>query len=200
MRKNIVIILAGIILPIILQSGSKPPYPGSISSKKENCTSYNATYTFTNIHAWGDQLINTTAIHSLSEFLSMGCSVNVTVKSVRTCDYSWSHTYNSADQKIFGSTVHEIKLPNSFDYTITVKIESSCVYDNYLGKSVKLVWTKTVNSSENNNSTELGYPTKADCASTRTSSGRSVVVSDYQSSGRVASSINREMMLQEAIY
>lgn len=201
MKRNIIIILGALVLFVILQSMSKPSNPGFIPPKKEGCTAYDATYTFNNIHAWGDPLINTTQFYSLAEFLQRGCTVNVTVKSTRTCDYSWSHTYTSSDQKIFGSTVQGIRLPNSFDYTITVKVEGPCVYDSYLGRYVQLVWTKTINSTENSSSTALGYPTKANCESTRTVSGRSAVVSDYQSSGRVASSSTRElMMLQEAVY
>lgn len=169
----------------------KPPQP---------CVAYATDRSFQNIQASGDQLIGTNVINSLSDFLNLGCIIDLTVKASKGCSYTWTKTYTKHDSHIIGNNVKGIMIPNTTDYTITIKVESPCLKDNFLGRDVKLVWTKIFNSLTPTASTDLGYPTKADCASTRTSSGRSAVVNDYQSSGRVASSISREIMLQEAIY
>lgn len=200
MKRQIILFSSHLTLAFILQSLSKPSSSGGVSAPKTTCGSYPASHTFSNVQAWGDVLFNTPSIYSLSEFLQRGCIISITIKASKACDYTWSKTYQEADKAVSGNTVTEVMLPQTIDYTTTIKVESPCYRDSYLGRTVKLVWTKTINSMEINPKTELGYPTKVDCASTKTIEGRTIMVREYQSSGRIASSEMRRLaVLEEAL-
>ncbi|WP_346862276.1 hypothetical protein [uncultured Draconibacterium sp.] len=165
------------------------PKDVSVSPTLDKCSSTETSYTFLNVHAYGDQLLNNTEYFGLTDMLSWGYTSNIAIKASKDCTYSWNKTYNETSSDITGNTVNNVPIPNTPEYSVTLKVESSCVYDSYLNQNVKFVWTKTISSITYNSSTDLGFPTKALCPITSaTLSDRTQIISIYEQSDRIASS------------
>ncbi|MCF8363786.1 MAG: hypothetical protein K9G70_14305 [Prolixibacteraceae bacterium] len=138
------------------------------SLKKEepiqNCESFNSSYLVNNFHAYGDQLLNFTECYFISDMATRGYTINLSFKADKYCKYSWSKTFTDSDPDFYGETFDNVQEPNTSDYTTTIKIESGCVYDYYMGLNVKFVWKKSIKSTDHGASAELGFPQKEICA------------------------------------
>lgn len=150
------------------------------------CSTTESSYTFYNVHAYGDQLLNVQEYNSVVDMLARGFLANVSIKANTGCTYSWNKNYTEKD--VINNTVNNVPVPFGSEYTVTLKVESQCIYDSFLGRSVKFVWTKSIASNNFNASTELGYPTKVDCATIKSSADRHELLVRYAEDDRIASS------------
>ena len=180
--KRIILIISFFAVAFILQAMDSASKTGT----KEACSTNETSYSFYNVHAYGDQLLNVQEYNSLSEMLLRGYLMNVAIKASTDCTYSWNKNYTEDD--VIGNTVNNVPIPWGVEYTVTLKVESQCVYDYFLGRSIKFVWTKSVASNNYNSSAELGYPTKTDCANVSSLADRQELVQRYKDSDRIASS------------
>lgn len=140
-------------------------------------------------HAYGDQLLNGyPEYNSISDMASDGCTITLSFKADQSCTYSWSKTYTNSDSELSGECFYDAQIPYASNYKTTIKIESGCVRDNYLGLNVKFVWKKTIKSSDYDADADMGFPQKEICPNQGLTNLRPEIIDRYVESGRISSS------------
>jgi hypothetical protein len=150
-------------------AGKRDPGGGNYTPTPSKCNETKTGAFFGGFQMYGDQLLNFYRWYSFDEALNAGCTITITTKSNGSCTYTSSQTYTSQNRAdVYGSTIYNVKIPAipTNGWSITVKIESPCVYDYYMGMNVKFTWMKTiakVNTNANLSNFDMGFGSKSVC-------------------------------------
>ena len=129
----------------IAKGGSIPPPPPP-------CGTSLRSIPFNNLVIYGSAALGFQKWYSFDEAINAGYTITVTVKTTGTeCTFDGSTKTIAANSllryEVIGNTIMNIVTPNNSNWEVTVKIESTCVFDYYMDMGMKYTWTKSLRLS-----------------------------------------------------
>jgi hypothetical protein len=143
---------------------------GTIPTPSSPCGEQLSNLLLNNFAMYGNSTVGFQRWHNLNEAIDAGYTITVTVKTTGTdCTYAGSTKTITATSlykyDVIGNTIVNVSTPKNTEWDATIKIESACVYDYYLGMHVKYTWTKTLRSSTQTASFDMQFGLASMCPS-----------------------------------